>query len=328
MPAFKNLDMQTLQIFVTTAEERNMSNAARRLGLTQSAVSQSIRQLEDQFGVVLFNRERRPLTLTAAGLTLRNRGMVLLEDLNRLKAHVIDASKGIKPDVRVGLVDSFAGTCGPAFIKAMLNESTTLSVRTGLSPYHSEGLVGRDLDLVISTDPLADLDGIERRRLLSEPFVVITPKEQTGAVRTPADLRALGEALPIVRFNRQSHIGAQIERYLRRIDVRIARRLEVDTADTLTSMVAGDIGWAITTPMCLLQAGEYARKVKLHFLSASTSGRSLYLVARRDEYSHLFDDVYAIAHSIVSTSLLQRLAQIHADLPKLIDIETETEHER
>ncbi|MEX3936129.1 LysR substrate-binding domain-containing protein [Paraburkholderia phymatum] len=328
MPAVKFLDMQTLQIFVTTAEERNMSSAARRLGLTQSAVSQSIRQLEDQFGVVLFNRERRPLTLTAAGLALRNRGMTLLEDMSRLKAHVIDASRGIKPDVRVGLVDSFAGTCGPAFIKAMLNESTTLSIRTGLTPFHSEALVGRDLDIVVSSDPLADLDGIERRRLLSEQFVVIMPKQHKAAIRTPADLRELGEALPIVRFNRQSHIGAQIERYLRRIDVRIPRRLEVDTADTLTSLVAGDIGWAITTPMCLLQAGEYARKVKLHFLSASHTGRSLYLLARRDEYSHLFDEVYAIAHSIVSTSLLQRLAEIHAELPKLIDIETETEDEQ
>lgn len=328
MSLIKPLDMQTLQIFVTTAEERNMSNAAKRLGLTQSAVSQSIRQLEDQFGVVLFNRERRPLSLTPAGLALRNRGVMLLDDVSHLKAHVIDASRGIKPDVRVGLVDSFAGTCGPAFINAMLSQSTTLSVRTGLAPYHSEALVGRDLDIVISTDPLADLDRIVRRRLLSEQFLVITPKQHGGTIRTPKDLRELADSLPIIRFNRQSHIGAQIERFLRRVDARIPHRLEVDTADTLTSMVAGDIGWAITTPMCLLQAGECARKVKLNFFNTSNTGRSLYLLARQDEYSHLFDHACTIAHSIVSTSLLQRLAAIDPNLPKLIDIETESEHER
>lgn len=328
MTAMKFLDMQALQIFVTTAEERNMSSTARRLGLTQSAVSQSIRQLEDQLGVVLFNRERRPLTLTPSGLALRNRSVSLLDDMSRLKAHVIDASRGIKPDVRIGLVDSFAGACGPAFIKAMLAQSTTLSVRTGLTPYQSEALVGHDLDVVISTDPLSDLDGIERRRLLTEQFLVITPKQYTGAIRTTADLRTLSETMPIIRFNRQSHIGAQIDRYLRRIDVRMARRLEVDTADTLTSMVAGDIGWAITTPMCLLQAAEYAKQVKLHFLSASTAGRSLHLLARREEYSQFFEEVYAIAHSIVSTSLPQRLAHIHPELPKLIEIELENEHEK
>jgi DNA-binding transcriptional LysR family regulator len=328
MPTAKLLDMQALQIFVTTAEERNMSSTARRLGLTQSAVSQSIRQLEDQLGVVLFNRERRPLTLTPAGLALRNRGGSLLDDMTRLKAHVIDASRGIRPDVRVGLVDSFAGSYGPAFIKAMLAQSTTLAVRTGLTPYFSESLVGHDLDIVISTDPLADVDGIERRRLLSEQFVVITPKQYQGSVRTPDDLRALGAALPIIRFNRQSHMGAQIDRFLRRLEVRLPRRLEVDTADTLASMVAGDIGWAITTPLCLLQAADFGKRVKLHFISASNSGRSLYLLARKEEYSHFFDEVYAIAHSIMSSSLLKRLSEINANLPKLVEIEAIEEVEK
>ena len=40
------IDLQVLHLFVTTAEERNMSAAALRLGTTQSAVSQGIRQLE------------------------------------------------------------------------------------------------------------------------------------------------------------------------------------------------------------------------------------------------------------------------------------------
>ncbi|MBK5344707.1 LysR family transcriptional regulator [Pseudomonas sp. TH49] len=317
----KPLDMQMLQIFVVTAQERNMSSAAKRLGLTQSAVSQSIRQLEDQFGVMLFNREHRPLALTPAGLALRNRGLVLLEDMNRLKSTVVDASHGIKPDVRVGLVDSFAATCGTQFIKALLARSTTLSVRTGLSPFQGEALIARDLDIVISSDPLSDVDGIVRRRLLFEHFLIITPQNYPGEVRTAKDLRNLSEALPIVRFNRQSHVGGQAERFLRRMDLHIPHRLEVDTADTLSAMVAGDIGWAVTTPMCLLQASAYAREVKLHFLTSTQSGRSLYQLARKDEYGQLFDETYAIAHSIISTSMVQKLKAIHPDLPHWVDIE-------
>ena len=113
----KPIDMQNLQIFVTVAEERNISNAAKKLGLTQSAISQSIRQLEDNFGVVLFNRGRRPLSLTAAGLALRNRAPVLLSELSHLRSVVIDASRGIQPDLRVGLAGSFAGAVGPLFIQ-------------------------------------------------------------------------------------------------------------------------------------------------------------------------------------------------------------------
>ncbi len=68
MPSTKPLEMQMLRMFVTTAEEGSMSNAAKRLGVTQSAISQSIRHLEDHFGVVLLTRDRRPLALTPAGL--------------------------------------------------------------------------------------------------------------------------------------------------------------------------------------------------------------------------------------------------------------------
>ena len=67
MPSTKPLEMQMLRMFVTTAEEGSMSNAAKRLGVTQSAISQSIRHLEEHFGVVLLTRDRRPLALTPAG---------------------------------------------------------------------------------------------------------------------------------------------------------------------------------------------------------------------------------------------------------------------
>src|ERR1700710_2806299 len=240
------VDTQNLHIFVTTAQERNMSNAAKRLGLTQSAISQSIRQLEDQFGVVLFNRKHRPLLLTPAGLALRNRAAILLNELSHLPALVIDASKGIKPDLRVGLVDSFASAIGPEFIRQLVPHSSTLSVRTG-PLFHGDALTSRDLDIIVTSEPLlVDFDNISRRRLLSEKFIVITPRSLGLSVRNASDLKRLGETLPMVMFNRQSQLGKQIERFLRRIDVRQPYKMETDRADTLTSMVAFGVGWAIT----------------------------------------------------------------------------------
>ena len=321
----KFVDLQMLQAFVTTAEERNMSSAAKRLGVTQSAVSQSVRQLEEQFGVVLFNRDRRPLALTPAGLTLRNRGVLLLNEIAHLKAQVIDASLGIKADMRVGLVDSFAATCGTALIKEMLSRATTLSVRTGLTPDLGEALVARELDLVVSTDSLADMDGIARHRLFTEHFLLITPRQPTGSVRTAEEIRELALAKPMVRLNRKSHLGIQIERFLRRIDVRAPHGLEVDNADTLTSMVAGGIGWAITSPMCLLQAGEVAKQVKLHFFDGLKVSRSVFLVARRDEYSHLIDETYRLIQSVLKSTFLPGLRAIHPELQTLVEMEPRIE---
>ncbi|ARP82887.1 hypothetical protein CAL12_20100 [Bordetella genomosp. 8] len=323
MQAAKPVDMQNLQIFVAAAEERNMSNAARRLGITQSAVSQSIRQLEEQFGVVLFNRERRPLSLTAAGLALRNRSQALLADASRLKAMVIEASRGIKPDLRVGLVDSFASTFGASFIRELLDQSSTLSVRSGLSPYHGEALLARDFDIILTTDAMDDFDNLSRRRLMSEQFLVITAKSYPGELNNIRDLNKLAQSLPIVRFNRQSHLGMQVDRFLRRIDARVPHRLELDEADTVASIVAAGIGWAITTPLCLLQGEGHAKSLRLHFLGGNPGTRSLYLLGRRNEYEQTFSQCYRIARDLLTAELPKRLDAIHPRLQELVSIDDE-----
>jgi DNA-binding transcriptional LysR family regulator len=317
----KPVDMQNLQIFVAAAEERNMSNAAKRLGITQSGVSQSIRQLEEQFGVQLFNRERRPLSLTAAGLALRNRSQVLLSDASRLKAMVIEASRGIKPDLRIGLVDSFASTFGASFIRQLLELSSTLSVRSGLSPYHGEALLARDFDVIVTSDAMEDLDNMSRRRVMSEQFVVITSRSFTGELSTIRDLNKLAQSLPIVRFNRQSHMGMQVDRFLRRIDASVPHRLELDQADTVASVVAAGIGWAVTTPLCLLQGQANSRNLKLHFLKGNPGSRSLYLMSRRNEYEQTFSQCYRIVRDLLNDELPSRLDAIHPGLRQLVRID-------
>ena len=116
----KPIDMHAVQVFVAVAEEGSMSSAATKLGISQSGVSQIIRQLEEELGVVLVNRTTRPLALTPFGIALRNRGVVLSEEIANLKAQVVEAGRGIKPDLRIGLVDSFASTCGSVFTKNLL----------------------------------------------------------------------------------------------------------------------------------------------------------------------------------------------------------------
>ncbi|MGU7770408.1 LysR family transcriptional regulator [Burkholderia sp. MR1-5-21] len=323
----KPIDMHAVQVFVAVAEEGSMSAAATRMGISQSGVSQIIRQLEDELGVVLVNRTTRPLALTPFGIALRNRGAVLSEEIANLKAQVVEAGQGIKPDLRIGLVDSFASTCGSVFTKNLLNKVTQLSIRTGLSPQQGEALLRRDLDLIVTSDPLIDANDVVRYRLFSERYFVITPKDLRKPVRTLEDLRALANSLPIVRFNRTSQVGMQIERYLRRIEVRAPNRLELDNADALTSMVAEGIGWAITSPMCFLQAVTHAERVTTHVVENMGLERSLYLVARRDEYNAFFDDACDTAHDVIETSFLPRLKALGANIETLITVGERINHE-
>ncbi|WP_076999019.1 LysR family transcriptional regulator [Variovorax sp. KK3] len=324
MSDIRPIDMQALRIFLATAQDCNMSKAAERLGITQSAVSQSVRLLEDNLGTPLLNRSARPLTLTIAGVALANRGATLLDQAMNLRGAVIEASKGIRPNLRVGLVDSFAATCGTPLVQQLLRGTAQLSVRTGLTPNLTEALARRELDLVISTRSL-DLDGMANHLLLSEKLLVIAPKGQASACRSVADLVHLSKQLPIVRFNVQSHLGEQVERALRRVGLNPARRLEVETADTLTSMVAGGIGWAITTPLCLLQGARSANAVRQDFVPELHAERQVFLHVRKGEYDELGKQTFELASRLLDGHVRNELKAIHPSLPELIEIHPWTE---
>jgi len=319
------IDMQALRIFLATAQDCNMSRAAVRLGVSQSAVSQSVRLLEENFGAPLLNRASRPLTLTPAGVALAHRGRVLLEESLNLRGAVIEASRGIKPSLRIGLVDSFAATCGVPLVQQMLRDTAQLSVRTGLTPNLSEALVRRELDMVISSRPL-DVDGMRNHLLMTEEFFVIAPVFEDGdtravpVCRTVADLPRLARALPIVRFNQQSHFGEQAERALRRLNLTLPRRLEVDTADTLTAMVAGGIGWAITTPLCLLQGAHFAHAVRHDVVAGLGAQRHLYLHARAGEFDALAEETFACIGEILRSRIADDLRAIKPELAELIHL--------
>ena len=280
------LDLKALKVFLAVAELANMTAAARRLGLSQSAVSQAIRQLEESIGAVLVDRERRPLALTAAGAALRQRGSALVAEAESLYKTVREQAGGEAQMLRIGMVDSFAATIGPPLIKSLLTSAVHLHVASGLSPGLGAGLLERRLDMIGTTDPPEDATQLERHPLLSERYVLLLSASMAAAHPSP-NLRLLLTQAPFIRFCRDSHIGLTIERYLNGIGVVPPHRLEIDTADSLVAMVAGGIGWALITPLCLLQARADPRLVTPLPLPGTALDRQLTLVSRQGEYGEL-----------------------------------------
>ena len=307
-----------LEVFVVVSEERSMSAAARRLGMTQSAVSQSIRQLEEQLGAVLFDRKRRPLQLTAAAMLLLNKGKTLLAESAQIRSQIVEANLGISPQVTIGLVDSFAATCGPTFIKRLLDKTLRLAVRTGLTPFQGEQLMAREFDIVVTTDACEWLEGKVDRCIFSESFILLTSKGIKTTRYSREEIHKLSASTPFIRFNSQSHLGAQVETLLRRLGVKAPMRLEVDTADTLVAMVAAGLGWAITTPCCLVQGMQNAPLVTVGILDNIHASRSIYLVGRDGEHGNLFDESYSAAVHAVREALLPMVARIAPGMEQLV----------
>jgi len=154
------VDLWSLRVFMEVAASESMTIAAKRLNMTQPAVSHVMRRLESALAVTLFDRERRPVALTAAGRRLRARADTLLHDAAQLPAAVLKTEAA--PDIRIGLVDTFAATAGPGLIRRLLPQTARIVVWSGLSPALGAALLDREVDLIISSDSLDDTEDLQQ----------------------------------------------------------------------------------------------------------------------------------------------------------------------
>ncbi|MET0406965.1 MAG: LysR family transcriptional regulator, partial [Hyphomicrobium sp.] len=96
-------DLHALEAFLGVCDARSMALAAKKLSLTQPAVSQAIADLETRMGVKLFDRSVRPLALTPAGEIMRQRASALVSEARQLATVISHTARGRLALIRAGL---------------------------------------------------------------------------------------------------------------------------------------------------------------------------------------------------------------------------------
>lgn len=308
-PPRRAFDLRALDVFLAVGDTGSMTAAARALGTTQPAVSQTVRRLEARLGALLIDRGARPLAVTPAGEELRARGRRLLADAERLQAAVRDVAEATPPSVRIGLIDSFAATAGPALIRGLRGHAGSLTVWSGISPALGDDLLRRRLDFIVTTDPMDSLGGLERHRLIREPFVLVLSPRLAGAGQPPA-LDELARHHAFVRYSERSLIGAEIERHLRRLGMEVPRSLEFDGSESLFAMVSAGLGWAITTPLCMIHGRAGGARFTAAPLPGPSLERSVYVLCRSGEFGALSARLVAHGRDVLAALVRREVRRI------------------
>lgn len=300
------MDLRSLDIAISVVDSGSMSETAKRFALTQSAVSQTVRKVEEELGARLLHRDCRPLVPTNAGRVLSRH----LRELNRGLSKAVEAARKAaaqpeKIDIRLGLVDSFASTIGAYLFKELFDEKAAMrfSAWSGLAYEHSESLRRHAIDAAITSDSISDFEGITSSPIFREPFLLLV---QRVKVERFADL-SLGEILDrhhLVRHSARSHMGVQVERHLRRVGLEPIRVLEFDTSDTLSAMVAIGNGVAITTPLCMLQGKAFWPHIAAIPLPGPGFSREIVFATRRGEFEEVGERIRLLARNLIKKHVL------------------------
>lgn len=96
------MNLNQLRYFASVASYRSFTQAAQCHYLTQTAITQQVKALEDSLGVTLINRKKRPIELTAAGTVFYQETKAILARVDEAMAKTLEASKGMEGVIRIG----------------------------------------------------------------------------------------------------------------------------------------------------------------------------------------------------------------------------------
>ena len=234
------MNLRQLRTFVAIAENGTFSAAGEAVGLSHSAVSLHVKALEEELGVPLIDRSRRPPVLTDRGLALVDCSRRMIDLMDEMAA--LGSEAGLIGSIRAGVVPSAMNDLMPPALAKMraLHPKLKVRIHTGLSSELAVLLRNGDLDVAVSTAPERPLDGVEARTIIEEPLYIIAPREPASVAIE--DL--LGE-LPFVWFSRKTWAGQQIERLLLNEGIIVRDDMEVDSLIAVTALVSHGLGVSV-----------------------------------------------------------------------------------
>ncbi|TAG22088.1 MAG: LysR family transcriptional regulator [Rhodobacterales bacterium] len=261
-----------IEVFVAAAEEGSISAAARRLGVSPSAVSQQLSGLEAALGAVLLDRSGRPMPVTPAGAMFRRHAQTILNAASEARAELAMADLSGMTTLRLGVIEDFDSDVTPRLLSRLARDlkGCRFLLETGASHRLADQLEARALDIVIAAESLTEAEGDWREvhPLMTEPFVAVCPR------------RAKIDDLPLILYTARHLMGRQIAAHLSRLGMKPAHRFELDSYAAILAMVAGGEGWTILTPLALHQARAFRPLVEVRPLPFAPLERTLSLTAR------------------------------------------------
>jgi DNA-binding transcriptional LysR family regulator len=189
------LDLNQLRAFVTVAEERGFTRAAGRLNTGQPALSRVIRQLEEQLGVRLFERDTRGLELTPAGVHMLDRARALIAeatDAAQEAKRIADRNTG---RLAIGFIGTISHRLLPDALRRLHAEAPGLQVELNemCATLQVEALRHRRIDIGLMGwfDTLPQADELESQPLIGLPLTVVLSPGHTLSALDSVPLRSL-----------------------------------------------------------------------------------------------------------------------------------------
>lgn len=291
------MNMYQLQSFVTVISEGSMTGAADKLFLTQPAISQQIRNLEEDLGVELLVRGVRQIKPTLQGEVLFDYAKRILQLAQQGQVAVKAMGAQLKGQLRVGALNSVGVQLISPIVGRLLKYNPKLNIRIDYSK--GDELIREfkkgNLDVVILPDAGAqfhdDLQEADRRFLFKEEMWLVGSGKETDM---PKQI-ALNEynKYPVIHFTGEyPHFNETLEKALKADQANVEPTFISTNVGTLKRVIESGLGWGFLPSLSIKKQVRMGRLNHIHVKEFNYETEFYYYCRKTGEAKALADVFY------------------------------------
>lgn len=277
----------SMRVFITVADKKNFSKAAKALSLTQPAVSFQIQTLEQYYQTMLFDRVNRHVKLTAAGELLLDYAIHMNNLQAELERNMQQLTGHVKGELLIGASTTIGEYILPYVVGSFKQDYPDVNVTIQImnTKEISSAVESKTFDLGIIEGPLEQSDVIEAHNFLEDELVLAIPSDHLFAKKESITLEELKE-LPYITREPGSGSRLIFEQALIDADFDIEDLnivMELGSTTSIKSAIMGGLGVSIISKWAvqdLVKAG----KVAALNVQGLTLKRSFHIILNQEKF--------------------------------------------
>ena len=276
------MELRQLRYFVAIVDHGSLSRAARALHIAQPALTQQLRQLEDELKAQLLHRSAQGVLSTDAGKTLYEHAQAILKQVDDARSAVAQSTDTPSGTVALGIPQSVSGALALPLLIAVRTTYPKISLQLTeeLSGGLTEQLKSGRINLAVLFDD-GQLGCFATTPMVEEQLMFITRTGSPFAPRGKSMALAKAVQLPLILPGPQHGVRPRIENLVRSAGLHLQQVIEINSIAILKSALLADIGATILPGAPVLS--EIERQVMTAYpISGASISRTVVLCASKN----------------------------------------------
>lgn len=242
------IDSRQLRAFMSLADKENFTLAAKELRLTQSAISHSLKALEQDLGCRLFDRVGKKAMLTQAGEQLLIHGQRILGEMNMARSSITHLSHWGRTRLRIGTSATVCQYLLPRLLREFKRDhgNCLISIQPGDSPEAVEALRLNRIDLALVLEPKRDAQYEFHPLFTDELRFIVAPKHPWAA--EGAAVKQDISKQNFILYQQKSTTWQMIEDYFRKNNQVLNSVIQFGSMEAIKELVKLELGVGIAAP--------------------------------------------------------------------------------